>query len=53
MRMKPDGSLDLDWRSPPPWERSPEQLREELIRELMRDHQFTREQAEKELEGFF
>ena len=55
MRVKPDGSLDgLDhWKDAPPWLRSTEQLREELIHELMRVHQFTREQAEEQLEGFF
>lgn len=38
--------------SPPPM-KTTDQMHEELIRELMRDHQFTREEAEKQLDGFF
>jgi hypothetical protein len=53
VRLKPDGSLDLDWRDPPPV-KTTEQMFEELISELMRDDpQLTREEAEKHLDGFF
>jgi hypothetical protein len=60
MRLKDDGSLDLDWRERiPSYRPGPrtaedyEDMREELISELLRDHPtLTREEAEKQLEGF-
>ncbi len=60
MRIKPDGSLDLDWqeRIPRyrPGPRTAEDyaaMYEELISDLLRDHPtLTREKAEKQLEGF-
>jgi hypothetical protein len=53
MRLKPDGSLDLDWRDPPPV-KTTEQIREELVSELMSDDpQLTREEAEKEVDAVF
>jgi hypothetical protein len=60
MRLKDDGSLDLDWRERlPSYRPGPrtaedyEWMREEIIDQLMRDHQFTREEAEEQLEGFW
>jgi hypothetical protein len=60
MRLKEDGSLDLDWREPlPGYRRGPrtaedyEAMYEELISQLFRDHPtLTREKAERSLEGF-
>jgi hypothetical protein len=59
MRMKDDGSLDLDWQERlPSYRPGPrtaedyEWMREEIIDLMMLDHQFTREEAEAQLEGF-
>ena len=60
MRMKPDGSLDLDWRERlPSYRPGPrtaedyEWMREEVISDLLRAHPtLTREEAERSLEGF-
>jgi hypothetical protein len=57
MRLKPNGSLDLDWQErrpsyrPGPWTADDyEWMREEVISELMRDHPtLTREKAEAQL----
>ena len=55
MRLKPDGSLDLDWREPAPTPMKPlAEIREELIVELMQDHpQLSRAQAEREIDNFY
>jgi hypothetical protein len=60
VRLKPDGSLDLDWRERiPRYRPGPrtaedyEAMREEVISQLLRDHPtLTREEAERSLEGF-
>jgi hypothetical protein len=54
MRVKPDGSLDLDWRDPPPKTLEDyEQMTEQVIQDLLRAHPtLTREEAERSLEGF-
>jgi hypothetical protein len=56
MRIKPDGSLDLDWREPAP-AKTPEQLDEEMgeriLANVLRDHPgLTREEAQKMLDHF-
>jgi hypothetical protein len=56
MRIKPDGSLDLDWREPAP-AKTPEQLDEEMgeriLANVLRDHPgLTREEAQKMLDPF-
>jgi hypothetical protein len=44
MRMKPDGSLDLDWREPPA--QTPEELYQEILENVLRDTPaLTREEA--------
>jgi hypothetical protein len=51
MRIKLDGSLDLDWRSPPP--QTSEQIYDQIIADFLHAHpSLTREQAEKQFEGF-
>jgi hypothetical protein len=54
MRLKPDGTLDLDWREPEPvkpWRlMTPEEQRDQLIEDLM--HAFptmTREEVTEQL----
>jgi hypothetical protein len=40
MRLKPDGTLDLDWRKQPSrlWELTKEERDEELINSILRNH---------------
>jgi hypothetical protein len=53
VRIKPDGSQDLDRREPPPI-KTLDQIYEEIIAAFLHAHPtLTREQAEKEFEGFF
>jgi hypothetical protein len=50
MRIKLDGSLDLDWRSSP---QTSEQIYDQIIADFLHAHpSLTREQAEKQFEGF-
>jgi hypothetical protein len=56
MRIKPDGSLDLDWRgrdNQPPPIKTVDQMHEAVIVGLMRDNGLSREQAEEAAENFF
>jgi hypothetical protein len=60
MRLKEDGSLDLDWRErrrrdpqAPLTEEDLEDMREELISVLMRGKQLTREKATEIIEAVF
>jgi hypothetical protein len=58
MRIKPDGSLDLDWRERLPSYRPRtaedyEDIREKVISEHLRDHpNMTRKEVEDELEDY-
>ena len=53
MRIKPDGSLDPDQQDPLPM-KTLDQIYEEIIAAFLRTHPtLTREQVEKEFEGFF
>ena len=60
MRLKEDGSLDLDWRDrrrrdprAPLTEEDLKDMREELISVLMRGKQLTREKATEIIEAVF
>lgn len=52
MRLKEDGSLDLDWRDPPP-AKTLDQMHEAVIQGLMSRKGFTREEAEEAAENFY
>jgi hypothetical protein len=56
VRLKPDGTLDLDWREQPSrkWELTKEERDEELLNSILRNHPgLTREAAQKILDRFF
>ena len=56
MRVKPDGTLDLDWREQPSrkWKLMKEERDEELLNSILRNHPgLTREAAQKILDRFF
>ena len=55
MRLKPDGTLDLDWREQPSrkWELTKEERDEELLNSILRNHPgLTREKAQEMLNYF-
>ncbi len=55
MRLKPDGTLDLDWRKQPSrlWELTKEERDEELLNSILRNHPgLTREKAQEMLNYF-
>jgi hypothetical protein len=56
MRLKADGSLDLDWREArkPWWMKAPEERRAALLEVIRRNNaELTREEAEEMLDSFF
>ena len=51
MRLKPDGSLDLDRRDPPA--KTQEQEEAELLEQILRNHpNLTREEAQEQIDLF-
>jgi hypothetical protein len=51
VRLKDDGSLELDWRDPPA--KTPEQENEELLNDILRTHpNLTREEAQEQIDLF-
>jgi hypothetical protein len=55
MRLKPDGTLDLDWRKQPSrlWGLTKEERDEELLNSILRNHPgLTREKAQEMLNYF-
>ena len=56
MRVKPDGTLDLDWREQPSrkWKLTKEERDEELLNSILRNHPgLTREKAQEMLGAFW
>jgi hypothetical protein len=56
MRLKPDGSLDLDWREArkPWWMKTVEQRKAELIATIRRNHpHLTHEEAQDMIDHFY
>jgi hypothetical protein len=56
MRLKPDGTLDLDWREQPSrkWKLTKEERDEELLNSILRNHPgLTREKAQEMLGAFW
>jgi hypothetical protein len=56
MRLKDDGSLDLDWREVrrPWWKRTPEERRVLLLEMILRNNpKLTPEEAQEMLDSFF
>jgi hypothetical protein len=56
MRLKPDGTLDLDWRKQPSrkWELTKEERDEELLNSILCNHPgLTREKAQEMLRAFW
>jgi hypothetical protein len=56
MRVKPDGSLDLDWREArrPWWAKTVAEREAELLDEILRNRPgLTREEAQDLLDSFF
>ena len=55
MRLKPDGTLDLDWQKQPSrlWRLTKEERDEELLNSILRNHPgLTREKAQEMLNYF-
>jgi hypothetical protein len=56
MRLKPDGTLDLDWQKQPSrlWGLTKEERDEELLNSILRNHPgLTREKAQEMLGAFW
>ena len=56
MRLKPNGTLDLDWQKQPSrkWELTKEERDEELLNSILRNHPgLTREKAQEMLGAFW
>jgi hypothetical protein len=56
MRLKPDGTLDLDWREvrKPWWMKAPEERRALLLEVIRRNNpELTPEEAQELLDSFF
>jgi hypothetical protein len=56
MRLKDDGSLDLDWREVrrPWWMKAPEERRADLLNSILRNNpKLTPEEAQEMLDSFF
>jgi hypothetical protein len=56
MRLKPDGTLDLDWQKQPSrkWGLTKEERDEELLNSILRNHPgLTREKAQEMLGTFW
>ena len=56
MRLKPDGTLDLDWRKQPSrlWGLTKEERDEELLNSILRNHPgLTRKKAQEMLGAFW
>ena len=56
MRLKDDGSLDLDWREVrrPWWMKAPEERRADLLQVIRRKYpELTPEEAQELLDSFF
>jgi hypothetical protein len=56
MRLKPDGTLDLDWREQPSrkWGLTKEERDEELLNSILRNHPgLTRAKAQEMLGAFW
>jgi hypothetical protein len=56
VRLKADGSLDLDWREVrrPWWMKAPEERRADLLNSILRNNpKLTPEEAQEMLDSFF
>ena len=56
MRLKPDGTLDLDWQKQPSrlWGLTKEERDEELLNSILRNHpRLTRKKAQEMLGAFW
>ena len=56
MRLKPDGTLDLDWQKQPSrlWGLTKEERDEELLNSILRNHPgLTRDKAQEMLRAFW